>query len=125
MVQTRNTPSLLGLLVQLFLSTAAVMVMTQLVPGVSVDGWTTALIVAIVLGVVNVTIKPVLLLLTLPINILTLGLFTLLLNALLLLLVDQLIAGFTISNFGGAILATIVLSVITWFFSLLGSGDAR
>ena len=99
------------------------MVMTYLVPGVTVDGWTTALIVAIVLGIVNVTIRPILLILTLPVNILTLGFFTLLINALMLLLVDSLVTTFTISSFGSAILATIVLSIITWFFDLLSGRE--
>ncbi|PIV90311.1 hypothetical protein COW46_03485 [Candidatus Gracilibacteria bacterium CG17_big_fil_post_rev_8_21_14_2_50_48_13] len=123
MSHSRNNLGLLGLFVHLFLSSAAVMVMTYLVPGVTVDGWTTALIVAIVLGIVNVTIRPILLILTLPVNILTLGFFTLLINALMLLLVDSLVTTFTISSFGSAILATIVLSIITWFFDLLSGRE--
>lgn len=123
MAHSSTSGRLLGLFLQLFFSTAAVMIMTRIVPGVEVDGWTTALIVAVVLGIVNVTIRPVLMLLTLPVNILTLGFFSLFLNALLLLLVDNLVAGFTISSFGGAILATIVLSIITWFFSVLSGRE--
>jgi len=78
-----------------------------------------ALIVAIVLGLVNIFVRPFILVLTLPINILTLGLFTLVINALMVLLVSAIVPDFQIRDFGSALLFALVLWLINWFLSAL------
>jgi putative membrane protein len=98
-----------------FLGTAlAVLAAAELVPGFYVDGFVTALIVAVLLGIIGITIKPVLLLLTLPINLLTLGLFSFVLNAGILLALTFVVGGFSISGFLPALIAGFVISVIQW-----------
>jgi putative membrane protein len=82
-----------------------------LMPGVHVASFLAALVVALVLGIINAFIKPVLIILTLPITILTLGLFALVLNALLILLVSKLVPGFTVDGFLWAFVFGIVLSI--------------
>ncbi|HWI40981.1 MAG TPA: phage holin family protein [Verrucomicrobiae bacterium] len=92
----------------------AVGVTAYVLPGIRVSGFFAALVTALVLGLVNTFIKPVLLLLTLPINILTLGLFTLVVNALLIMLTSAIVPGFEVRNFGWAMLFSLVLSLVTW-----------
>jgi putative membrane protein len=81
-------------LMSLLLGTIAVFVTAYILPGVKIEGWTTALILAIVLGIINAFIRPILLLLTLPINILTLGLFTFVIIALCVMLASAITPGF-------------------------------
>ncbi|MDD2822855.1 MAG: phage holin family protein [Candidatus Daviesbacteria bacterium] len=88
--------------------------------GVHVDNFYTALIIAVVLGIINAILKPILLLLTLPINILSLGLFTLIINAVLIMLATLIVPGFRIDSFWSAFLFGIVLSLLNWFVSKLG-----
>jgi putative membrane protein len=102
-------------ILSLLLSTLAVLVTTYILPGVHVSGFFTALVVAIVLGIVNAFILPLLLLITLPINILTLGLFTLVIIGLLVMLVSKIVPGFTVDGFWWAVLFAIVLWVINSF----------
>lgn len=109
----------LTLLLHLVLSTLAIVIMTNIVPGVQVANWMTALSVAIVLGIVNIILRPILMVLSLPINLLTLGLFSFVVNALLLMLVAAIIPGFTIASFWAALLASVVLSLINWLFGML------
>lgn len=85
--------------------------------GVHVDSFFTALVIAIVLGVINAFLKPILLLLTLPINILSLGLFTLIINAGLIMLATLIVPGFRVDSFWYAFLFGIVLSVLNWFLN--------
>lgn len=86
-----------------------------LLPGVSVTGYGIAIITGLLLGLVNFFIKPVLTILTLPITILTLGLFLLIINAAMVLLVDWLVAGFEVRGWGWAILFTIILALMNLF----------
>ncbi len=88
-------------------------------PGIMVADFTTALVAAVVLGLINVVIAPILLILTLPINILTLGLFTFVLNALLVMLAGNLIPGFTVGGFWYALLFSLIVSVINSVLSTL------
>lgn len=85
--------------------------------GVQVDSFFTALVIAIVLGIINAVLKPILLLLTLPINILSLGLFTLIINAALIMLTTVFVPGFKIDSFWIAILFGLVLSILNWCVS--------
>lgn len=88
--------------------------------GVHVDSFLTALVIAIVLGIINAVLKPILLLLTLPINILSLGLFTLIINAALIMLATFVVPGFRIDSFWIAVIFGMVLSLLNWFVSKLG-----
>ena len=88
-------------------------------PGIQVADFTTALVAALVLGLINAVIAPILLILTLPINILTLGLFTFVLNALLVMLAGNLIPGFTVAGFWYALLFSLIVSVINSILSTL------
>ena len=103
----------MGLLINILINGLAVFITAYLLPGVKVDGFITAIIVAIVLGIVNFVVKPILHLLTLPITILTLGLFTFVINALMILLVDALVDGFHVDNFWAALLFSLVLSLVS------------
>lgn len=94
------------------------MVAAYLLPGVSLSGFFPALVAAVVIGLINTFIKPVLIILTLPINILTLGLLTLVINALLIMLASALVPGFKVANFGWAILFSIVLFFVNWGLGL-------
>lgn len=100
------------ILLSLLLSGVAVLISAYVIPGVTVDGLFAAIVVAVVLGIVNALIRPVLALLTLPINILTLGLFSLVLSALMVMLTDAILPGFTVNGFGAAILFAIVLALV-------------
>jgi putative membrane protein len=104
------------ILAHLLLSGLAVFVAARLLPGVSVDGYGTALIVAVVLGVANAVLKPILLLLTLPINILTLGLFTFVIIGGLVELTSALVPGFRVGGFLWALAFAFVLAVVNGVF---------
>ena len=104
-------------LISLLLSAVAVFASAYLVPGVQIDGFVTALIVAIVLGLVNATIGFLLKLLTAPLNWITLGLVSLIINVLMVLLVDNFINGFSTNGFWAAAIFALVLAIIQ---SLLG-----
>lgn len=100
------------LIIKLLLNALAVFVIAYVLNGVHVDSYMTALIVAVVLSVLNLFVKPVLVIFTLPITIVTLGLFLLVINALIILLADKLIDGFSVSSIWIAILFSILLSVL-------------
>ena len=107
------------LIIHLFVSTIAVLLAGYLLPGVHLDGWVTALVVAIILGVVNTVIKPILTVLTLPITILTLGLFLIVINGLMVLLVAWLVPGFKVDGFWWALAFSILVSVVGSFLHQL------
>jgi putative membrane protein len=90
----------------------AIFLTAYLLPGIRLSGFGAALMTAVVLGLINVILKPIFILLTLPINILTLGLFTLVINTLLIMLTSAIVPGFQISNFWWALLFGIILSLI-------------
>ena len=94
----------------------SILLSAYLLPGVSVGIWG-AIWVAILLGIINVTLKPFLIFITLPINILSLGLFTFIINAFLILLLSTIVKGFEVSGFGWAILFGILMSVINYFLN--------
>lgn len=100
------------ILISLLLSSLAVFVTAYILPGVHVDNFIAAVVMAIVLGAVNAFVKPVLVFLTLPINILTLGLFLVVINAAVVLLASAITPGFTIDGFLWAILFSIVVSFV-------------
>lgn len=101
------------ILVNWLLSALAIFIASEIIPGFTVDSFTTAMIVALILGIVNAVIKPILVILTLPINILSLGLFTFVINAIMILLVDYLVTGFTVEGFLPALIAAFILWLIS------------
>ncbi|MBI2326541.1 phage holin family protein [Candidatus Collierbacteria bacterium] len=97
----------------LILNAIAFYATAYLVPGVTIAGWSTLLVVSVVWGILSILVKPVLILLTLPINILTLGLFTFVINAMLIMLMSNLVRGFSVASFGTALMAAIVLALVS------------
>lgn len=112
----------MGFLINFVLMTLIVGIGAYVLPGVEVDGIWTALIVALLLGLVNATLGWVLRLITAPLNRITLGLISFIIGVLLILLVDNLVDGFTVDGFRYAALFAIVISV---FRALLGVGDDK
>lgn len=107
------------LIIHWLVMTASIMLVAYVMPGVTVSGFFSALWVALFLGIVNVLLKPLLILITLPINILTLGLFTFVINGLLILLASSVIKGFQVSGFWVAVLFSILLSIVNFLLNFL------
>jgi putative membrane protein len=107
------------LLLVWILSAIALLVVAYLYPGVQVQDWKAAAVAALVLGLVNTLVKPILVILTLPVTILTLGLFLLVINALLFWAVASLVPGFHVTGFWAAMLGAVLYSLITWALSQL------
>lgn len=108
------------LIIRILLSALAVVILAKVLPGVGVDSYMTAIIVAVVLSLLNFIVRPILIILTLPITILTLGLFLLIINAIVILLTDNLIDGFAVDNIWWALLFSLLLSFLqAILFSLL------
>ena len=101
----------MNLLLKIIITSIIVLVLANFLPGVYVNGFTTALVVAVVLGLLNIFIKPILVLLTLPVTVLTLGLFLLIINALMIVLCSKLVDGFRVDTFLTAVIFSILLSV--------------
>ena len=103
--------------VQLFLSAIGVAIAAYLLPGVTVDDFITALIVSGLLAVLNYLVKPVLIIFTLPITILTLGFFLLVINAIIIIIADSVIPGFHVRGFWWALAFSLILSLINSVFN--------
>ena len=107
-------------LLKLVLTALSVVVLANLLPGVTVDGFGTALIVAVAIAILNMFVRPLLIFFTLPATIVTLGLFLFVINAIIILLADNLVNGFAVSGFFVALLFSILLSIFrSALFSLL------
>ena len=117
----------MSLLIRWFINALALMLVACLYSGVQVNGIIEALIAALVLGLVNALIRPILVILTLPVTILTLGLFIFVINAFLFWFVAEIVKGFTVSGFMGALIGSLMFSVITIITSWLVAGkrDAK
>lgn len=109
----------MGLIIQILLSAVAVYLSATLLPGVHIKSFWTAILVAIVLGLLNAIVKPILQFLSFPITILTLGLFLFVINTIIILICSYLISSFEVSGFWSALLFSVVLSVITWLLNLV------
>lgn len=107
------------LIINWVVSALAILVTAYFLPGVAVSGFLTALAVAVVLGILNLFIKPILIVLTLPINILTLGLFTLVINAFLIWLIPFIVPGFRLSGFLSAFLFALILAIVMWVLHIV------
>lgn len=100
------------LILRLLLNAIAVVILSYILPGVGVDSMFTAIIVAVVLSILNFLVKPILVILTLPITILTLGLFLLVINAIIILIASNLIDGFQVASFWWAIIFSLLLAFL-------------
>ena len=101
------------------INTTALLTVVHLVSGISIDRWQTTFVASLVIGLLNIFIRPVLIILTLPVNILTLGIFTLFINGFMFYLAAHLVRGFEVMGFGTAFLGAFVFSIITFLLNLL------
>ncbi len=108
-----------GILPRWLLLTAAILLAAYLIDGIEVGGFFSAFAAAAILGLLNLFFRPILLLLTLPINILTLGLFTLVINALMLMMASGVIPGLRIQGFWPALWGSLVISAVSWLMNTL------
>lgn len=97
-------------------SALLILAAAYIIPGVVLSGLWSALVLALILGLLNITIKPLLLILTLPINIISLGLFTLVINALIIMLASSIVKGFSVGGFVNAFLFALILAIIQAIF---------
>jgi len=110
----------MSFIVRLIINMVAILIIAYLLPKViRVDGFIPALIAAFLLGIVNAILRPILVFLTLPLTLLTLGLFLLVINGLMLWLVAALVRGFYVNGFWGAVLGSILISIVSWILSKL------
>ena len=107
------------LLAYLLINGLAVFMASQIIPGIQMDGYVTALMVVIIFGLLNTFLKPLLTLLTLPLTIFTLGLFLLVINIVIVFLTAQIVPGFVVDGWFSALLFSIMVTVISWFLSAL------
>ncbi|NLT35017.1 MAG: phage holin family protein [Gaiellales bacterium] len=114
------------LLVRWAVNTLAILAVTKILPAFQLDSIWIAVLAALLLGILNTFLRPILVLVTLPINILTLGLFTLVLNGLILQILDWILGDhMQIDGFWWAVLAALLISVITWLVNIIIGGDKR
>ncbi|HEX3175970.1 MAG TPA: phage holin family protein [Methylomirabilota bacterium] len=115
----------MGFLVRLIVNAAALWVAAQLVPGIVVAGLTPLLLAALVLGLINAIVRPVLVILTFPLTLVTLGLFIFVLNAFCLWLTSRLVPGFVVQTFWSAFLGALVISAVSWILTAFVSDAGR
>jgi putative membrane protein len=105
-------------IIRLLINMVAILVIAYLLPRlIGVDSWLAALVAAFVLGVVNTFIRPLLVLLTLPLTLVTFGIFLLIINGLLLWLVSAVVRGFHVYGFWGAVIGSLLISIVSWILS--------
>lgn len=113
----------MNIIVRLVLSAVAVIVTSYLLPGVKVDGFGAALIVGLVIIILNAIVKPILVILTLPATIVTLGLFLFVINAIIIMIADSIVPGFSVDGFWWALIFSFILSIINSF--LMNTEDKK
>lgn len=118
-------PPLARLIVLWLINSLALLTVAYVLPGIVVADFTTAMIAAVVLGLVNAFIRPVLILLTLPVTLLTLGLFIFVINGLLFWMVGSWLQGFTVAGFWSGFFGAIVYSIISWALASVLLGENR
>lgn len=107
------------IILRILIMAGAIMALPHVVSGIAVAGWYPALVASVVFGLLNLLVKPIIKLITLPINLLTLGLFGLVINGALLWFVASFVDGFIIASFGAAFLGALFLAVINWLTHLI------
>ncbi len=114
-----------GILIRWLILTASVLAAAYLVPGIHAGSFFSALAAAAVLGILNALLRPVLIILTLPITVLSMGLFLFVINALLLLMASGVVGSFHVSGFGSALLGSLVISLVGWLLNSFISDRGR
>lgn len=120
-----SSVSISSLAIRTLVSAFIVMLLAHILPGIHVDSFLTSVWVAIVLAVLNVFIKPLIIILTIPITIFTLGLFLLVINALIILLCEQIVGGFHVKSFWSALFFSVILSLMQSLVFQLKSKSSR
>ncbi len=115
----------MGFVIRVLVNTAAILLAANIVPGLHVRSLTTALIAGLVLGLINAVVRPVLVVLTLPFTLLTLGLFLLVLNAFCLWLTSVFVQGFAVRGFWAAFLGALIVSFVSWVLTAFVSDRGR
>lgn len=115
----------MGLLIRWLILTVAIIVASYLLEGIHISGFFSAFLAAAVLGILNALFRPILILLTLPINILTLGLLTFLINALMLKMVSGIIPGFEVHGFWTSVFGALIISIVSWLLNSFISDRGR
>jgi putative membrane protein len=112
-------------ILKILVSSLAVFFGAYLLDGVYLNGFPTAILVALVMGFLNAFLKPILVILTIPITLVTLGLFLLVINAVIILLADNVLPGFAVNSFFTAVLYSIIVSIITWILEAIANPKSR
>lgn len=105
-------------IIHFLVSTVAILITAYLLPGVHVEGVLVAFVLAVVLGAINMIIRPILIILTLPLTVVTLGLFVLVINGLLIMLASYIVPGFAVASFWSAFFFGIILAVVSWVLQI-------
>jgi putative membrane protein len=116
---------LLSLVLYWVLTAVVLLIVDAILPGIAISSFGTALVAALIMGLVNFFIRPVVSLLTLPLNLLTLGLFSFIINAIMFALVAWLVPGFEVSNFMNALLGSILMALMTSVLGTIMPGRSR
>ena len=106
-----------GIFLRWLILTVAIIVTSYLLGGIHVSNFFSAFFAAAILGILNAFFRPLLLLLTLPLNVLTLGLFTFVINAIMLMMVSGIISGFEVHGFWSAVFVSLLISLISWLLT--------
>lgn len=114
-----------GFLFRLLITALGLWAAAAIIPGIRFDGWGNLVLAALLLGIVNAVIRPIILVLTLPLTVLTLGLFILVVNGISLALVAWMLPGFHVDGLWSAILGSIVVGLTSWFASTFVGGSGR
>ncbi|HOW30147.1 MAG TPA: phage holin family protein [Bacteroidales bacterium] len=112
------------IILKILVSSLAVFLAAYILRRVHLDGFPTAILLAVVLGLLNAFLKPLLVVLTIPFTILTFGLFLLVINAFIIIVADRLLPGFAVDGFGTALIFSIIVTIATWFLEAL-AGDKK
>jgi putative membrane protein len=115
----------MGFLLKLLVSSLAVFFGAYILDGVYLDGFPTAILVALLMGFLNAFLRPILVILTIPITLLTFGLFLLVINAAIILVADYALTGFAVDSFFTAVLFSIIVSVITWILEAIANPKSK
>ena len=115
----------MGFLLRVLINTVAIYFAATIVSGLSIDGVVPALGAGLVLGVINAVVRPILIVLTLPVTLLTLGLFLFVLNGLCLWLTAQVVRGFVVSGFWSAVFGALIVSVVSWLLTTFVSDRGK
>lgn len=114
-----NSPKFQRFLIKLLVTIAALLIVVKISPWAEVQDPGALIVTALLLGIFNTVLRPLLILLTLPINILSFGLFILVINGLILYVISMLVPGFNLSGFGSAVLTSILVSLTAWIINIL------